>query len=228
MDSKSWGTWIQTYHCIAGTASPRPARWPFSRAIPLTESANDLSVLLARADCEWCNSYWLGQNPEAPARLRWSQILPQRPKAPSTPLSSFSSDLPWLSQLNREGCQLVSSTPDRFVISGEKRIKKRLVRAGRGAVCCCLPFFNNFECIPGHWHFHIMAKYLLYQTTGYFRLTRFPPWRSRALWNWLSPQRLQGRPLRGIENSRIRWTNTGERQRTPGWVWASLTLNWKG
>lgn len=100
-------------------------------------------------------------------------------------------------QLNMEGCQLASSSPDRFLISGEKRKKTRLKKVGIGAFLCCLPFFNNFVGISGHWHFRIMAKYLLYQTACYFRLTCFPP-------HWLGPQWLQGRPLREIENSHIK------------------------
>lgn len=132
------------------------------------------------------------------------------------------------SQLKREGCQLVSSTPNRFITSGEKRKKKKIStqKLMARAVCCYIPFFNNFECISGHWHFNKMSEYLLYQTPWYLRLTWFPLGCSQSLWNCLRLQQLQGRPLREIENSHTEWTS--ERQRTPSRVQRNPKLNWKG
>lgn len=104
-------------------------------------------------------------------------------------------------QLKRDGCQLVSSTLNRFT-SGEKRKEKTsIVKIMERAVCCYIPFFNNLECISGYWHFSKMSEYLLYQTPGYLRL----PWLllgcSQSLWNCLRLQQLQRRPLRKTENS---------------------------
>lgn len=156
------------------------------------------------------------------------QIPTWQPKALCSFLPTFIRPPKTLPSWRERAVSLSAALPTGLLLQERKERKKKIStqKLMARAVCCYIPFFNNFECISGHWHFNKMSEYLLYQTPWYLRLTWFPLGCSQSLWNCLRLQQLQGRPLREIENSHTEWTS--ERQRTPSRIQRNPKLNWKG